>query len=234
MKVLVLLPIVLVVFVSMASATPLCTSGGTMASYVALGGGGCSIGDLLFSNFLYGSTGARNGVAVSAASVFLTPVGSGTFNPGIIFSSSGWVVPSASPTGNSFVDSSIAFSVSVIGGSPVIDDGTLTLAAFSVSGTGVANITESINPAGIQLQVDSSGPLLSHGSVAPTNSLSVLKDVLIFVPPTSSGAGSGQISSFEEDFSEIPSTAPEPSSFALLGTGLGGLALAGLRRNRRA
>ena len=47
---------------SVASAAPLCVAGGTMASYVALGVGGCKIGDKLFSNFFYGSTGRGTGV----------------------------------------------------------------------------------------------------------------------------------------------------------------------------
>ena len=92
MKVSVLLAISLAVFVSAASAAPLCVRGGTMASYEALGAGGCVIGDKLFSNFVYGSTAHGTGVAVPDTAVFLTPVERHGVNPGpgIVFSSSGW------------------------------------------------------------------------------------------------------------------------------------------------
>src|ERR1017187_1505750 len=88
-------------FVGSASAAPLCTAiGSTMAAYVAQGAVGCTIGDKLFSSFLYGSTGSGTGVAVPASQVFLTPVGAGTYNPGpgIIFSSNAWLVPSVGAT----------------------------------------------------------------------------------------------------------------------------------------
>src|SRR4051794_34348560 len=113
MKLSVLVVMVAAVFGSTASAAPVCVAGGTMASYMALGVGGCEIGNLLFSNFFYGSTGRGTGVAVPASAVLLTPVGAGTFNPGpgIVFSSAGWIVPGGSPTVNSFVDSSIGFDV---------------------------------------------------------------------------------------------------------------------------
>ena len=65
-----------------------------MASYEALGAGGCVIGDKLFSNFVYGSTAHGTGVAVADTAVFLTPVNIDGVNPGpgIVFSSTDWVV----------------------------------------------------------------------------------------------------------------------------------------------
>jgi len=225
MKLSPLWAITLGAFVGSASAAPPCIAGATMASYVALGVGGCQIGDKLFSNFIYGSTGQGTGVATPATTVFLTPVGAGTFNPGpgIIFSSAGWVVPSGLPAIDSSVDSSIAFDVTVIGGLPIMEDGTLTLSSFAVTGTGLAHITETINPAGIQLQVDSrNGPLVSHGFFPNTNHVSVVKDLLVAVQANTTG--SAQVFSFEEDFSQVP----EPVGTILVGSGL--LALGFLRR----
>jgi hypothetical protein len=208
------------IFASAASAAPVCIAGGTMASYVALGNGGCTIGNLLFSNFVYGSTGHQNGIAVSASEVFLDPVNIGTYNPGpgIVFSSSGWFVNSASLIDDSYVDSSIAFDVSVVSGAPIIKDGTLILGPYSALGTGLADIAETLTPqggSGLQLQVDSGGPFTANVDFTPVNRVHVLKDLFIFVPQ-GEASGSARINSFEEDFSE----APEPVSTALIGSGL--------------
>jgi hypothetical protein len=197
-----------------------------MASYEALGAGGCVIGDKLFSNFVYGSTGHGNGVAVSDTAVFLTPVNIDGVNPGpgILFSSAGWVVGSASPVTNSFVDSSIAFTVTVVGSPLFIEGGTLALSSYSTTGTGIADITETINPSGTQLQVDGNGPFAITKAFAPTTTVSVLKDLLVTVPILGTGTGGfAQINSFEEDFNQTE--APEPVSMALIGSGLLGLGL---------
>src|ERR1035441_6490526 len=71
MKASALLATILFGAVSIASATPLCAIGGTMDSYVTLGSGGCTVGDLLFSNFVYNDSGSAPGSAV-----FLTPISS--------------------------------------------------------------------------------------------------------------------------------------------------------------
>src|ERR1017187_10497624 len=116
MKLSVFLMATLVAFASMAAAAPLCTAlvgtgvGGavTMADYVALGSGGCQIGDKLFSSFSYGPTHGGSGSAVAASAIFLTRVDIGTYNPGITFSSNGWFVPGGASV-NSFFDASITF-----------------------------------------------------------------------------------------------------------------------------
>jgi hypothetical protein len=219
----------IVAFVSTASAAPVCVDGASMASYQALGSGGCTYGNVLFSNFTYGSTGHGTGVAVANTNVFLTLVGAGSYNPGpsIVFTSSGWVVPSASPTTRSLVDSSIGFTVTALDGSALIEDAGLILSSYSASGSGFVDITETVTPGptSLQLQVDSGGPFASHTTFAPTSVVTVLKDVLLAVPasadPTS---GSVQLGSFEEDFSQ----APEPVAALVVGSGLVAIGL--LRR----
>src|ERR1035441_676394 len=126
MKLSVFLAATLVAFASMASAAPLlCTAvGGTMADYVALGSTGCVIGDKLFSNFLYSSSGAGTATAMPASAVLLVPVGVTTSNPGIVFSSE-WDVPGSS-TRTSILDSSFGFTVTVLPGGDLIDDASLT------------------------------------------------------------------------------------------------------------
>jgi hypothetical protein len=216
MRLLIVLAVAVIALASTASAAPVCLTGGTLASYQALGSGGCMIGDLRFSNFSYVGTSQGQGSTVANTQVFLTPVGSGTLNPGpgIIFSSTGWSVPRAANNNDSFVDSTIGFIVSTISGSQVIDDGTLTLSSFTVTGTGVGHIAETINAT--SLQVDSGGPLVSRQVFALTNTVTVSKDLRVTVPTGNPNSGTAQINSFEEDFSEVP----EPAASVLLGSGL--------------
>ena len=237
MKLTVILGTLGMALVSTANAAPLCVSG-TIADYKALGADGCIIADKLFSNFIYASTSGGTGVAVADTAVFVTPVvpsGTGIYSPGpgLIFASDNWFVPSASTTTASYVDSSFSFTVTALNGSgALLEDGTLTLGQFSVAGTGLVDITETINPASLQLQVDSAGPLVDHKSFAPTSTVNVLKDLLVAVPRnrTGSATGSAQVFSFEEDFSQV-SAVPEPIGAALIGSGL--LALGVLRRRSK-
>jgi hypothetical protein len=208
MKLSVLLATVFFAAAGLASAAPLCISG-TMASYELLAGG-CTIGNLLFSNFAY------TGVAVPNSTVTLAPVDGGySPGPGITFSSSGWTA-TASPDGVVNIDSSILFDVSALDGRPIITDGSLTLLSSGSTGTGVAEIGETIEPGNIQLQVNARGPLVSHVVFVPTSTVNVLKDVLVRVPQGAAGSGTAFIGSFEEDFSEVP----EPVGAILIGSGL--------------
>jgi hypothetical protein len=228
MKLVVLVATMLVGGAGIASATPLCLSGGTMASYEALGLSGCTIGNLLFSNFVYGST-SHGAPAVPNTAVFLTTVNAGTYSPGpgIVFTSAGWNLPSASPTTALLIDSSISFDVSAIAGTGVlIDDASMMLLTALATGTGRAGVTETITASPIKLQVDANGALVSHDVFPPVTKVSVLKDLLVTIPRGTPGSGSAFVGSFEENFSEVP----EPVGAILIGSGL--LAL-GIWRRRR-
>jgi hypothetical protein len=192
-----------------------------MADYVSLGSGGCIIGDKLFSNFTYNATFYGSGAYVPAADVTLTPVGADTSNPGILFSSEQVFVSAADPSVFSYVDLGIGFTVSTLDGSKVIEDASLTLSSFALTGTGRANIAETISPgaaSALLLSVDSSGPFVDHTLFTPTNTVSVLKDIIVSVPPSEENLGSGtaQIFSFQENFSQVP----EPVGSVLIGSGL--------------
>ena len=212
MKISVLLATTVVAFASMASAAPLCTDvGPTMDYYLALTGG-CQIGDKLFSDFSYQGTAENPSAAVPPTAVFVTPDNTDPYNPGIIFSSASWL------TSSTGVDSSIGFTVTVLPGGNFIEDAGMTLLSSGATGLGSGSITETILNLGAQLTVDTGtggvgGQRAAHVSFAPSQSVSVLKDVLVTVQR---GQGSAQISSFEENFSEIP----EPVGSALIGSGL--------------
>jgi hypothetical protein len=210
-----------VICAGLASAIPVCVSGGTLASYEALAGGCIYDGSLLFSNFIYGNTFAGAGAAVSNTNVFLTLVGAGTYNRGIVFSTgeagNGWSVQVNSPGGLSFVDSSIQFTVTALSGGK-IEDGTLTLLSFGTGGSGRATIGETINPGGVppgfQYTVRGVGPTTTHEIFPASTMVTVLKDIQVRVP--ASGTGFATINSFEEDFSQMP----EPVGSVLIGSGL--------------
>ena len=232
MRLSVLLAVTLVAFASMASAEPIfptCIAGGTMASYEALGVGGCVIGDKLFNNFSYSSTGSGTATAVPDSLVFLTPVDAGTYSPGpgIVFSSNNWVVP-GSTTVTSILDMSFRFTVTVLPGGHLIDDASLTLGNFNMTGNGTGNIGESLCNAdcsaqlGRRLDVSAGGQLFDETSFAGTNTVVVQKNFSLAVPRNSTGSIS--VSSFTENFSEIP----EPVGAILIGSGL--LALGAWRR----
>ena len=225
MKLSVLLVAILAGSASLASASPVCTTLSTMNQFVALGAGGCTYNDLLFSNFLYAGTKAGTGVAVPAVNVTLSFVGGGTSNEGIIFASTGWFVNTSSPTLASYVDSSIQFAVSTLSHAALIDDADMLLLSASTTGAGKATIGETVNPGGYSLTVKASGPLASEVYFPKTSTVSVIKDLRVSLPAASSG--SAQINSFEEDFS----VAPEPAGMALIGSGL---VLLGLWRRRAA
>jgi hypothetical protein len=239
MRLSVLLATVLVAFANIASTAPLCTSLGnsdhvaTMADYVAQSSVGCIIGDKLFSNFLYIGTAFGTGVVAPDTQVYLTPVGADTYNPGIVFSSNGWVVPGAAPGVNSYVDATIGFTVTVLNGGHLIEDASMTLSSFATAGTARANIGETVTPGGAQgslnLAVDSAGALVSHQYFTPTDTVTVLKDLILAAPPSAFGSGSAQITSFAENFSEIP----EPVGAVLIGSGLLALGIWRRRVSRR-
>ena len=87
MKASALLATIFFAAVSIASAAPLCVAGGTMVSYVSLGSDGCTVGDLLFSNFVYNDSGSAPGTMVLLAPISSSLTNSG---PGLSFTSSAW------------------------------------------------------------------------------------------------------------------------------------------------
>jgi hypothetical protein len=205
MKASALLATILFGAVSIASATPLCAIGGTMDSYVTLGSGGCTVGDLLFSNFVYNDSGSAPGSAV-----FLTPISSSLTNsgPGLSFTSDAWTA-----TGNGiFLDSSIFFDVGTVDGRPLISGATLALVSSGATGDSGATIGENVVPGG-SLEVDAGGPYVSGIVFAPVNLIHIEKDLSV---ASLSDGSSAFIGTFDEGFS----TVPEPVGTVLIGSGL--------------
>ena len=229
-----------------AALTPCPTD--TLANYVAdftTAANGCYVLDKEFYGFTdvlqAGGTASTGGVGILVSPL---PV---PLNPGLEYSLAGFSVGS-----NQSLDLKLGFDVAVIGGSHVIEDASLGIAGAQNSGTGSVTIGENVcaggtfsNPGAgtgcpggdqnLSLNVQNPGPpqvFYDMKFTSPTpacpgglcNLVGVFKDVSV----TGGSAGSASLSSFTQQFSEVP----EPASVMLLGGAL--LTIAGsIRRMAR-
>jgi hypothetical protein len=222
-------PFALLFLAGSAAASPLCAPVGldqyilnnsTLAS-------ACQIGDKLFYNFSYSSslnTVPGGGPATTAVLVLPDP-GDGVTNPGLIFSSGGFIVVAGQT-----MDVTLGYDVRTLSGSSLMEDYTLTMAGqhFGADGPQFGTVTESFSNIPDQL-------LTQVGLVTPDIGLAHL-DFVPFVSgahvttqihmQSASNGSIVTISAVQENFSEL---IPEPYSTVLIGSGL---VLLGLRRIR--
>lgn len=198
--------------VASVSAAPTC-SVGTLADYIALGSEGCTIGDKLFSGFVYAGTAGGGATAVAASDIVVNPLVSAT-DPGILFSSGGWTA-----FNGQFVDSTIAFDVSVLDPSFSIVGAELTIAGGSL-GVATGTVAETLVPPAVSMFADVNGTPHDSVSFGPRSTIHVLKDILV-VAQAGSGLNFASISAVEQRFNQTPGgEVPEPGSMALMGTAL--------------
>lgn len=204
------------------SATPTCVDGASLAYYESLGSGGCSVGNLVFSNFADNESASGGAVAETAAGITvdtLGPAGSGASylnpNDGVEFTA-GWDAAAGQT-----VDSNIFFTVSLLGGGTedISDAGLAQLAG--AAGSGSASVIESgctsstsCNPLSDQwglLTVNSTNYTQTTDStgLGPSTFTNVAKDISV---SGGSGASFASLSLVQDTFSSIP----EPRAVALL------------------
>ena len=223
MKKILLISLTLLILASAAVATPLCAGGAHLDQFIANYNGisnACLIGDKLFYDFGFSSSGAT---ATAAGTAVLPDPGDGVTDPGIIFSNGGFLAFAGQA-----LDVTITYSIATYGGSDVMSGYSLTLAGSDTPaglGTGTVTETFSNNPAGT--------PLVTTIGVNGTAGVDFLPwvngtTVTTQIHLQSQGTDLVSISAVQEHFSE---TVPEPYGSVLIGSGL---LFFGLCRKRKA
>jgi hypothetical protein len=198
---------------------------GTMADYLLLGAGGCTIFDKVFYDFGY------SGLNKEASQVQVVPLINDPNNPGLGFQSV-W-----SAAGSSEMDSNITFSVAVQG-TPAparIKDASLVMFG-GANYPGAATVTEGLCVPGggcignlYTFDYDLPGLIQLEDSTVftPTGVILVRKDIGV---AGNGGTGSATITFVEDRFSQVP----EPASIMLLGAALVGIGGMLRRKTRKA
>jgi hypothetical protein len=212
---------------SVGWSTPVCTSG-SLADYIALGAGGCTIGDKLFSSFQYLASAGGGAVAPTSSEVSVAPF-LGFGHPSIIFASGGWTAFQGQ-----FVNSSIGFKVTVLDPTQDITSVNLGMAGGSIGTNTGAIISETVlykggsastgvfNIQGVGPPFGTTGPL-----PAGLKEVIALKDILVTAFSAPEPLAFAKISIVLQTF--VQTTAiPEPATMAGVGAALIGLYL--LRR----
>jgi hypothetical protein len=201
-----------------AFATP-CLPG-PLASYVALGGGGCSIGTALFFDFV--DLPLQGGAAhIADSSAFVNPVSAG--GPGVRFD-----VNSQAGVGDLF-ERVIGFSLSGPGfignqltltGSDVTSDGANTVVEHECLGAafGPGQFCSAIDA---QLVGFDLGPIFGQSlndslSFAPRLLLGIIVDITV----DGGTSGAAGLASATTQFTPQPTPVPEPATLTLLALGL--------------
>lgn len=189
--------------VSLVMQAAPCVSGATLASYIALGAGGCTFDSLLFNNFGYTNPSSGGGISPDAGGVEVDTVAG--VEKGLDFVGS-WLAGSGQTS-----DGNIAYTVTCLGCK--IDDLELIMNGSGL-GTGVASVAEtSINPS-IGLGTTSSvgfNQFSDSTDITPIGTLNLTKDIGAS-GGTGGNGGSGHVSAVSNLFSTNQTTmTPEPS-----------------------
>jgi hypothetical protein len=225
-----LLYLVCATFVSSALCSGATCTDGTLASYIGLGSGGCTIGANTLYDF-HTVSGILGATVISTADVSITPLG-GNFDPGI--------TASVSTVAAANTQLELLFTYQVAGTSYV--GGSITLAGSSETGDGAVTDIQNFcaggrfGPDGVTGCTGLAGSLLTldgtqnHDSTTfgPASFLDVTDDLTL--DGGLSGSASG--GTITDRFSAVP----EPFSYLLTGLGLAlglGAELRSARKNRR-
>ena len=208
------------------SAAPLCVTG-SLTSFIALGSGGCEVGDLQFFGFA-SLTAPPGSTALAPGAITVSPNTSG--GPGLLFTLSG-----ANSSSVAILDARLGFDVTPVAGARNrISDSTLTQNGGTATGSGGVTGVETIC-VGSAITATGACP----GTLASRNlgtfaiaGLTGTTDNLVFGPTGLAGIvgdfsagggpnGTAAVTSFGINISE--SAVPEPATVLLTGCALLGL-----------
>ncbi len=203
---------------------------GSLASFVALGAGGCMIGTNTLSGFQV-LPGLAGSTAVSPGNISITPIG-GTNNPGLtamtnLTATNGQIFDaliSYMLTGNIYTSDSITLSNATSSGNGAVTDIQNFCAGGVFEPNGVTGCTS--GNAGSLLVLGGPGANTNQTNLQPIGKLTITHDLTI----DGGGNGSASGATVTDQFAAT-SSIPEPATYVLAGLGL---ALAAFRKLRSA
>jgi hypothetical protein len=219
-----------------AFGAPACTSISSYAGLLAAEQG-CEIGDKLFTDFLFGFGETGGASEVTAEDIGLHIVNQGDAAIGFDFIN----IPLFAGVGQT-ATISLGFNVTTLSGAPIITSNFLGFAA-GTTGTGLATVKETFCVGGVRpcaaggtsqsLQVAISPfatTVTDKKQFTGVTTIGVTKDIFVAGGTAGTGTISVVTNTVDQNGPGGDDTIPEPGTYALLGSGLVGLAFYGRRK----